>query len=64
MNATRRARIPERELPRSRFVAIIDTASNLSSLAIELLKQQMPPKKAIHLPGIPVSGFRLHRVQT
>ncbi|WP_083219059.1 hypothetical protein [Bradyrhizobium icense] len=42
---------------RSRSVAIIDTASDLSSLALDLLKHLMPAKKAIRLLGIPVSGF-------
>jgi DNA polymerase IV len=44
-------------LTRSRSVAVIDSASDLSSLALELLKQLMPPKKAIRLLGISVSGF-------
>ena len=44
-------------ITRSRSVAIIDSASDLSSLALELLKQLMPPKKAIRLLGISVSGF-------
>src|SRR6516164_5530782 len=44
-------------ITRSRSVAVIDSASDLSSLALELLKQLMPPKKAIRLLGISVSGF-------
>src|ERR1700757_787608 len=44
-------------ITRSRSIAIIDSASDLSSLALELLKQLMPPKKAIRLLGISVSGF-------
>jgi DNA polymerase IV len=44
-------------ITRSRSVAVIDSASDLSSLALELLKQLMPPKKAIRLLGISVSRF-------
>jgi DNA polymerase-4 len=44
-------------ISRSRSVAVIDTADDLSSLAFDLLKQLMPPKKAIRLLGISVSGF-------
>jgi DNA polymerase-4 len=44
-------------ITRSRSVAVIDSASDLSSLALELLKPLMPPKKAIRLLGISVSGF-------
>jgi DNA polymerase IV len=42
---------------RSRSVAVIETASDLSSLALDLLKQLMLPKKTIRLLGISVSGF-------
>jgi DNA polymerase-4 len=44
-------------ITRSRSLAIIDSADNLSGLALELLKQLMPPKKTIRLIGISVSGF-------
>jgi DNA polymerase-4 len=44
-------------ITRSRSAGIIDGADELSSLAFELLKQLMPPKKAIRLIGISVSGF-------
>jgi DNA polymerase IV len=44
-------------ITRSRSVAIVDSADDLSGLALELLKQLMPPKKAIRLIGISVSGF-------
>jgi DNA polymerase IV len=44
-------------ITRSRSVSVIDSASDLSSLALELLKQLMPPKKPIRLLGISVSGF-------
>jgi DNA polymerase-4 len=44
-------------ITRSRSVAVIDSASDLSSLALELLKLLLPPKKAIRLIGISVSGF-------
>jgi DNA polymerase-4 len=46
-------------ITRSRSVAIIDSASDLSGLALDLLKQLMPPKKAIRLLGISVSGFTM-----
>jgi DNA polymerase-4 len=56
--ATLKVKFSDFELiTRSRSVAIIDSASDLSSLALELLKQLMPPKKAIRLLGISVSGF-------
>ncbi|WP_235983409.1 DinB/UmuC family translesion DNA polymerase [Bradyrhizobium australiense] len=42
----------------SRSVAVIATASKLSSLALDLLKHLMPPKKTIRLLGISVSGSR------
>jgi DNA polymerase-4 len=44
-------------ITRSRSVIVIDTAGDLSSLALDLLKDLMPPKKAIRLLGISVSGF-------
>jgi DNA polymerase IV len=44
-------------ITRSRSVAIIDSEDDLSGLALELLKQLMPPKKAIWLIGTSVSGF-------
>ena len=56
--ATLKVKFSDFELiTRSRSVAVIDSASDLSSLALELLKQLMPPKKAIRLLGISVSGF-------
>ncbi|MCK1481414.1 hypothetical protein IVB25_01200 [Bradyrhizobium sp. 193] len=42
---------------RSKSVSIIDSASDLSNLSLELLKQLLPPKKAVRLLGISVSGF-------
>jgi DNA polymerase-4 len=44
-------------ITRSRSVALINSASDLSSVALELLKQLMLPTKAIRLIGIFVSGF-------
>jgi DNA polymerase-4 len=56
--ATLKVKFSDFELiTRTRSVALIDSASDLSSLAVELLKQLMPPKKAIRLLGISVSGF-------
>jgi DNA polymerase-4 len=56
--ATLKVKFSDFELiTRSRSVAVIDSASDLSSLALELLKQLMQPKKAIRLLGISVSGF-------
>jgi DNA polymerase-4 len=56
--ATLKVKFSDFELiTRSRSVAVIDSASDLSSLALELLKQLMPPKQAIRLLGISVSGF-------
>jgi DNA polymerase-4 len=56
--ATLKVKFSDFELiTRSRSAAIIDSASDLSSLALELLKNLMPPKKAIRLLGISVSGF-------
>ncbi|WP_229167892.1 DinB/UmuC family translesion DNA polymerase [Bradyrhizobium altum] len=56
--ATLKVKFSDFELiARSRSVAIIDSASDLSRLALELLAQLTPPKKAIRLLGISVSGF-------
>src|SRR6201990_1590666 len=56
--ATLKVKFSDFELiTRSRTVNVIDTANDLSSLALELLKQLLPPKKAIRLLGISVSGF-------
>jgi DNA polymerase IV len=56
--ATLKVKFSDFELiTRSRSVAIIDSASDLSSLALELLKNLVPLKKAIRLLGISVSGF-------
>jgi DNA polymerase-4 len=56
--ATLKVKFSDFELiTRSRSVAIIDSADDLSSVALELLKQLMPPTKAIRLIGISVSGF-------
>jgi DNA polymerase-4 len=56
--ATLKVKFSDFELiTRSRSVAVIDSASDLSSLTLDLLKQLMPPKKAIRLLGISVSGF-------
>jgi DNA polymerase-4 len=44
-------------ITRSRSAGIIDSVNELSSMALELLKQLMPAKKAIRLLGISVSGF-------
>jgi DNA polymerase-4 len=56
--ATLKVKFSDFELiTRSRSVAGIDSASDLSSLALELLKQLMPPKRAIRLLGLSVSGF-------
>src|ERR1700758_4821585 len=56
--ATLKVKFSDFELiTRSRSVAVIDSASDLSSLALDLLKQLMPPTKAIRLIGISVSGF-------
>jgi DNA polymerase-4 len=56
--ATLKVKFSDFELiTRSRSVAIIDSVDDLSGLALELLKQLMPPKKAIRLIGISVSGF-------
>jgi DNA polymerase-4 len=56
--ATLKVKFSDFELiTRSRSVAVINSESDLSSLALELLKQLMPPTKAIRLIGISVSGF-------
>jgi DNA polymerase-4 len=56
--ATLKVRFADFELiTRSRSIALISSASDLSGLALELLKQLMPPTKAIRLIGISVSGF-------
>jgi DNA polymerase-4 len=56
--ATLKVKFSDFELiTRSRSAGIIDGADELSSLVLELLKQLMPPKKAIRLIGVSVSGF-------
>jgi DNA polymerase-4 len=56
--ATLKVKFSDFELiTRSRSVAIINSARDLSGLALDLLKHLMPPKKAIRLLGISVSGF-------
>jgi DNA polymerase-4 len=56
--ATLKVKFSDFELiTRSRSVALINSARELSSLALDLLKQLMPPTKAIRLIGISVSGF-------
>jgi DNA polymerase IV len=44
-------------ITRSKSVGTINSANDLSGLALELLKHLMPPKKAIRLIGISVTGF-------
>jgi DNA polymerase-4 len=44
-------------ITRSRSIGLINSAGDLSALALELLRQLMPPRKAIRLIGISVSGF-------
>jgi DNA polymerase IV len=44
-------------ITRSESVAAINTSNDLTGLALELLRQLMPPKKSIRLLGISVSGF-------
>jgi DNA polymerase-4 len=62
--ATLKVKFSDFELiTRSRSVAIIDSASDLSGLALDLLKQLMPPKKAIRLLGISVSGFTMQETE-
>jgi DNA polymerase-4 len=56
--ATLKVKFSDFELiTRSRSVPVIGTSSDLSSLALGLLQQLMPPKKSIRLLGISVSGF-------
>ncbi|WP_407156576.1 DNA polymerase IV [Bradyrhizobium sp. STM 3557] len=56
--ATLKVKFSDFELiTRSRSAGLIDSANDLCSLALELLKQLMPPKKTIRLIGISVSGF-------
>lgn len=56
--ATLKVKFSDFELiTRSRSVAVIDSSGDLCSLALELLMQLMPPKKAIRLLGISISGF-------
>ena len=56
--ATLKVKFSDLELiTRSRSVDLINSASDLSNLALDLLKQLMPPTKAIRLVGISVSGF-------
>lgn len=62
--ATLKVKFSDFELiTRSRSVAIIDSASDLSGLALELLKHLMPPKRAIRLLGISVSGFAVQETE-
>ncbi|WP_050418900.1 DNA polymerase IV [Bradyrhizobium tropiciagri] len=59
--ATLKVKFSDFELiTRSRSVTVIDSADDLSGLARELLKQLMPPRKAIRLLGISISGFATH----
>jgi DNA polymerase IV len=46
-----------KSISRSRSLAVIDSVSDLSGISLDLLKQLMPPRKAIRLVGISVSGF-------
>jgi hypothetical protein len=39
------------------LASLIDSADHLSSLALDLLKQLMPAKRAIRLIGVSISGF-------
>jgi DNA polymerase-4 len=56
--ATLKVKFSDFELiTRSRSISIIDSMDDLSGLALELLKLLMPPKEAIRLIGISVSGF-------
>jgi DNA polymerase-4 len=56
--ATLKVKFSDFELiTRSRSISIIDSVDDLSGLALDLLKQLIPPKKAIRLIGISVSGF-------
>jgi DNA polymerase-4 len=56
--ATLKVKFADFELiTRSRSAGVIDTSRDLAGLALDLLKQLMPPKKPIRLLGISVSGF-------
>jgi DNA polymerase-4 len=56
--ATLKVKFSDFELiTRSRSISIIDSVDDLSGLALELLKLLLPPKRAIRLIGISVSGF-------
>ena len=44
-------------ITRSKSIGLINSEDDLSVLALELLRQLMPPRKAIRLIGISVSGF-------
>jgi DNA polymerase-4 len=56
--ATLKVKFADFELiTRSKSVAAINTSNDLAGLALELLRQLMPPKKSIRLLGISVSGF-------
>jgi DNA polymerase-4 len=56
--ATLKVKFSDFELiTRSRSATLINSESDLSNLALDLLKQLMPPTKAIRLIGISVSGF-------
>jgi hypothetical protein len=63
--ATLKVKFSDFELiTRSRSVAVIDSANDLSSLALELLRHLMPPKKAIRLLGISVSDLLIPNLKT
>jgi DNA polymerase-4 len=56
--ATLKVKFSDFELiTRSRSAGLIDSADDLSRVALEILKQLMPAKKAIRLIGISISGF-------
>jgi DNA polymerase IV len=56
--ATLKVKFSDFELiTRSRSISIIDSMDDLSGVALDLLKQLMPPTKALRLIGISVSGF-------
>jgi DNA polymerase-4 len=56
--ATLKVKFSDFELiTRNKSVALINTAGDLSSIALDLLSQLVPPKKAIRLVGISVLGF-------
>ena len=44
-------------ITRSKSIGLINSEDDLSVLALELLRQLMPPRKAIRLIGVSVSGF-------